>query len=441
MRRARTRDGRSESRPVVPYNLDVNSHMKDRMRINRLLIVMAAVTAAVFAGPVSSAEQARSPAVAVSPALDGVIEQRMKEGGLVGVGAAIIVDRKVVWTKGYGFADRERAIAFTPDTVMNIGSISKTFTGVALMRAVQDGKVSLDADINRYLPFKVINPHRPDDIITLRHLATHTSGITDRRSVYDATYHFGGTPPEALGGFLESYLTRDGRHYSDTHFVDAKPGTHRAYSNIAAGLAGYIVERAVGETLGTYAARHVFAPLGMRNSGWSLAEIAPAKHARLYAAQRISMPIDLYEQTTYPDGGVRTSVSELARFFAALLNDGEYEGARILDKPSVEEMLRFQYTAANKPDNVRIEGEDSVNSGLFWATKFDTTRIGHNGSDPGVRTMMLTDPSKEVGVVLFTNTSMHDEESGPYFAIFDALWTQAVELKGAEQGAGPAASR
>ena len=87
----------------------------------------------------------------------------MDEAGIVGLGAAIIVDKKVVWMKGYGFADRARAVPFTPDTVMNIGSISKTFTGVALMHAVQEGKLSLDEDINAYLPFKVVNPHYPNE--------------------------------------------------------------------------------------------------------------------------------------------------------------------------------------------------------------------------------------------------------------------------------------
>ncbi|MGV7187279.1 serine hydrolase domain-containing protein [Xanthomonas axonopodis] len=85
----------------------------------------------------------------------------MDAAGIVGLGAAIIRDRKVVWTGGVGFADRARGTPFTPDTVMNIGSISKTVTGVALMQAVQDGKLALDADINTYLPFAVRNPRTP----------------------------------------------------------------------------------------------------------------------------------------------------------------------------------------------------------------------------------------------------------------------------------------
>jgi len=399
------------------------------MRVKELIIATIAIAAVLVFGHSRAAEQVQTRPSHVHSAIDGAVEQSMKEGGMVGLGAAIIVNKKIVWTKGYGFADKGRAIPFTSDTVMNIGSISKTFTGAALMRAVQDGKVSLDEDVNSYLPFKVINPHLPKERITLRQLATHTSGITDRQEVYEATYYYGGAVPEALGGFLQSYLTRDGKYFSNQNFLKIKPGSHREYSNIGAGLAGYIVERAVGEKLNIYAKRHIFVPLGMANSGWSLTEIQAANHAQLYVSQGLPIPIQLYEGTTYPDGGVRTSVSDLAKFFVALLNDGEFEGARILQRKSAREMLRFQYTTENKPVNVNITGEDSVNSGIFWATKYDTTKIGHNGSDPGVRTIMLADPSKEIGVILFTNTSVDDDQSEPYFDIFDTLWAHAVKLR------------
>lgn len=357
---------------------------------------------------------------------DTFIAQKMDEAGIMGLGAAVIVDDKVVWMKGYGFADHRRAAPFRPDTVMNIGSISKTFTGVALMRAVQDGKLSLDDDINAHLPFRVINPHLPDEKITLRHLATHTSGLTDRWPVYRNTYHFGDTP-EPLGQFLKQYFVPGGKHYSKDNFLNKKPGSHRDYSNIGAGLAGYIVERAVGENLGTYAKKRIFTPLRMNDTAWSLSAVDPARHATLYIAQDgLTTPIQLYEGTTYPDGGIRTSVADLSKFFIALLNDGEYEGARILDKSSVAEMLRFQFTEANKPDNVDLAEH---NTGIFWRTKFNVTRIGHGGSDPGVQTEMLASLSKDIGVILFSNTSLSDEGKRQYYAIFLELWKHAEALK------------
>jgi CubicO group peptidase (beta-lactamase class C family) len=363
--------------------------------------------------------------------LDRFIEQRMSEAGIAGLGAAVIVEKKVAWTKGYGFADRERGVPFTPDTVMNIGSIAKTFVGAALMRAVQDGKLSLDEDLNAYLPFDVVNPHQPNARITLRHLATHTSGITDRWEAYESTYRYEG-PPEPLDEFLKRYFVPGGTGYSQDNFLDVQPGTHREYSNVGADLAGYIVELAVGEKLDTYTERHIFAPLRMDATGWSLAEMPPGKHAKLYVTQSgLTIPISLYEMLT--PANTRSSVSDLCKLFIALLNDGAYEGARILEKETVDEMLRFQYTESNKPDNVNLSGEDSVNAGIFWGTRFDVTRIGHNGSDPGVRTMMLSNLAKDVGVVLFANTSPSGEEMRQYIAIFLELWKHAEALRNGEQ--------
>lgn len=399
------------------------------MRIRTTLTVLTTFACILFSGPAAAQDEFPAPrGVGTDGELDRFIEQHMNEAGIAGLSAAVIVDKKVVWTKGYGFADRARAVPFRPDTVINIGSISKTITGAALMHAVQEGKLSLDADINTYLPFKVINPHDPNARITLRHLATHTSGITDQWAVYESTYHYG-DEPEPLEDFLKSYFIPGEAGYSRDNFLNVKPGTHREYSNVGADLAGYIVELAVGEKLNTYTKCHFFAPLRMDNTGWFLSEIPPGKHATLYVVQDgLTIPIQLYELAT-PDGGVRTSVADLSKFFIALLNDGEYEGIRILERKSVEEMLRFQYTESNKPDNVNLTGEDSVNSGIFWGTRFDVTRIGHNGSDPGVRTMMLSDLAKEVGVVIFANTSLSGEAMRHYAAIYIELWKHAEALK------------
>lgn len=363
--------------------------------------------------------------------IDSIIVKKMSEAGIVGMGSAIIIDKKVVWTKGYGYADKEKNIPFTPSTVMNIGSVSKTFTGVCIMKAVEEGKVSLDEDINSYLPFKIINPNHPDDKITLRHLATHTSGLTDRYPFYtDSMYYYGGKKPEPLGDFLKSYFVPGGKYYSKDNFLNKKPGAYREYSNIGAGLAGYIIELRTGEKLNRYAGRNIFEPLSMSNSGWALEDININNHTLLYQKQGGSIvPVQLYEVTTYPDGGVRTSVNELSKFFICLLNDGEYENVRILKKETVEEMLRFQYTELNKPENVLL---NKINQGIFWATKMNATRIGHNGSDPGVRTFMLSDLTKEIGVILFFNTSLSEEEEGIFFDIYMELHKYGVELKKAK---------
>jgi CubicO group peptidase (beta-lactamase class C family) len=360
--------------------------------------------------------------------IDTFIEKRMEESGMVGIGAAVIVNRKLVWSKGYGYADNSNKQPFTTNTMMNIGSIAKTFTGVCLMKAMEQKKLSLDEDINRYLPFKVSNPFFPDEKITLRYIATHTSGIADRQPVYDSSYYYGSDSPEPLGDFLKNYFVPGGKYYSKDNFLSKKPGTFREYSNIAAGLAGYIVELVTGKKLNEYSRQYIFEPLQMKNTGWFFSEIDLTNHSKLYNREGDTTHlIQLYGMTTYPDGGVRTSVADLSRFFTALLNEGTYNGVRILKKKSVREMLRFHFTSDSKPENVDIE---KLNSGIFWATKFNTTRMGHAGKDPGIKTEMLCNLSKEVGVILFTNTGLTDKDLFKYyFPIFEELYKYGVKIK------------
>ncbi|MCF0055223.1 serine hydrolase [Dyadobacter sp. CY356] len=364
--------------------------------------------------------------------LDSLIEKKRSQSGMVGLAAAIIIDNKVVWTKGYGYADLKNKKPFTPNTIINIGSISKTFTGVCMMKAVEDKKLSLDRDINDYLPFKVINPYYPAEKITLKNLATHTSGITDRTPIYDSTYFYGGDHPTPLGQFLKSYFDPEGKFYSKENFLNQKPGSFREYSNIAAGLAGYIVELAAGMPLNEYSKQRIFKPLNMKNSGWLLSEINLANHSKLYDKQTDTLKtIPLYGGATYPDGGVRTSVADLSKFFISMLGDGSYQGKRMLQKISVETMERFQFTPENKPENIELK---KLNSGLFWATKMNVTQIGHGGTDPGVKTEMLANLSKDVAVILFSNTTLTDKDLFKYyFGIYQDLWTYGLALKAAKQ--------
>jgi CubicO group peptidase (beta-lactamase class C family) len=382
-----------------------------------LALVSAAPAFAAAAAPAADADQA---------ALDALIAEKMDEADLVGLAAAIIVDGDVVWTQGYGYADRANGVRYTPDTVQNVGSISKSVLGVSMMQAVEDGVLALDADVDGYLPFAVANPHDPDGTITLRQLATHTSGIRDRWEVYRASYRYGDAVPEPMESFLRGYLLPGGKDWSPDNFVAAPGGTQREYSNIGAGLAGLVVERAVGEPLEDYAAKRIFAPLGMTRTTWRRDEVPPGRHSVLYVSQGgLTSPIPLYDDTTWPDGGLRTSVADLSKFFVALLAGGELDGVRILQPASAAEMQRLHYTAANKPANVEL---DEVNAGLFWQTKFDVTRVGHGGSDPGVRAEMLASIDRRFGVVLVLNTSTADAEMGPYIAISQAVWKRAEQL-------------
>jgi len=393
------------------------------MRVATILATLATTAAAAALATPIQAKTVQHAEVT----LDTLIEKRMADTGIMGLGAAVIVNRQVVWMKGYGFTDYARTRPFTTNTVMNIASISKTFTGVAMMRAVQEGKLSLDEDINKYLPFLVVNPHQPDAKITLRHLATHTSGITDRAEAYRDCYRWDGDKPGDLGMFLTNYFKPGGAYYSRDNFLNERPGGVREYSNIGASLAGWIVERVVGASLPDYTRRHILDPLQMTNTAWRLSDVAAGAHTTLFVPQNgEAVPIQLYELTTYPEGGVRSSVSDLSKFFIALLDGGEYQGTSILDAKMTAEMTRMQFTDANRPTNFPArEG----NSGLFWRTKFDGTRVGHGGNDAGMIADMLADHSGEVAVILFSNTSLAGPDRRKYGEIFEALWKHGESVR------------
>ena len=372
--------------------------------------------------PVKKAEN--NPVNKIMLPIDNIITQKMKESGVVGLGAAIIVDQELVWVKGYGYADKKNKTPFTPNTMMCIASISKTFTGALLMKAVEDELLNLDEDINAYLPFKISNPYFPAEKITLRQLATHTSSLADDYDVYDKTYNYNNETPEALGDFLKNYFTPNGKYYSKKNFLDKKPGAFRDYSNIGAGLVGYIIETKTRKSLNEYGKEIIFDPLKMENTTWSLSELDLENHSQQYEKSGNTISnIPLYSLTTYPDGGIHTSVADLSRFYVALLNEGVYQDTRILKEETATEMLRFQFTPSNKPENVNLE-EPNKNSGIFWATKRDVTLIGHGGSDFGVNADMFSDVSKDVGVILLSNTGEARTKD-----IFDELYKYGMLVK------------
>jgi hypothetical protein len=135
-------------------------------------------------------------------------------------------------------------------------------------------------------------------------LATHTSSLADRYRFYtDSIYYYNGQKREALGDFLKNYFVTGGKYYSKDNFLNVKPCTNRDYSNIGAGLAGYIIELRTGEKLTEYSKQYIFKPLV--NSGWNLAEINTENHSRLYEKKGSSIqPIALYEGITNLNGGV-----------------------------------------------------------------------------------------------------------------------------------------
>ncbi|HKW64763.1 MAG TPA: serine hydrolase domain-containing protein [Candidatus Acidoferrum sp.] len=185
----------------------------------------------------------------LSAFLDGLVPQQIEKGDIAGAVVAIVKDGKVLFEKGYGYADAEKKTPVSPqDTLFRPGSISKTFTWTAVMQQVEQGKLNLDADVNQYLDFKI--PLTFGKPTTLRDIMTHRSGLEE--TIKDL---FVGEQNELTS--MSQYLPT---HLPKQIFA---PGTIPAYSNYATTVAAYAVQRVSGQDFYDYVDEHFFKPLNM----------------------------------------------------------------------------------------------------------------------------------------------------------------------------------
>jgi len=328
--------------------------------------------------------------------LDTAIQEQLEAAKLPGAVVAVIQDNRIVFIKGYGYANLEQKRPVTPDTIFQIASVSKLVTATTLMRLYEQGKFGLDDDINAYLPFSVRNPQYPEASITFRMLLAHTSSIADGPS-YESTYTLGKSAdsPLALGDYLLDYFTPGGMYYdAQKNFSADPPGAVYAYSNVGFGLVGYLAERIAGQPFEQLSQQEVFAPLGMTSSAWFHRDVDPLRWAMPYQYQIISrsyVPLGAYGFATYPDGALKTSANDFVRFLSPFINNGQtLDGNPYLKPETVAEMLRVQYP------------ESGETNGLAWMV--NPTNALHTGGDPGVSTLAVINFAKHRGLVIFTNS-------------------------------------
>ena len=353
------------------------------------------------------------------------LEKIYARGHINGFGVAIVNENETIYEKGFGFADKTTKKNYSNHTIQNIASISKTFLGLALLKAQELGKLNLDDPINKYLPFEVQNPYYPEEEITIRQLTTHTSSITDTKYYDQKSYvlkeaednenlqkskrpeNF--NEPEAftsMGVFLKNSLDKDGEWYLKKGFLKSKPGTQFEYSNVGATLAAYVLELATDESYDAFSKKYILAPLKMNDSGWSFEEINMEQHAVMY--ENIDQALPFYKLITYPDGGLITSVHDMALYLGELIKAYDGKGS-VLSKESYQELFKeqlndshFEERDADNPYN------DEYNMGVFMGFSAKGN-IGHSGGDPGVTTLMFFNAEAKTGQLIFVNTGMDDE--------------------------------
>lgn len=368
----------------------------------------------------SGAQQAGRGASAAAD-LDAFFRRQVDDFGLAGIGACIVKDDRIAWRGGFGWADIERRRPVTAETIFGAGSVSKTLTLAAFMRLWEDGRCGLDDDVNAYVSFPVRNPRFPDKPITLRMLLSFTAGIFDvdfqagrnRLDVFFETRDPAGTAEAAL----REFLTPEGKYYADENFMESEPGAAYAYSNAGYALIGCVVERLGGRPFWAYCRDEIFAPLGMKDSHWRLADLDRDRYA--YPYTRGSGGPTKEEPSTWPgymDGGLQTTTGDIGRFLVMLMNRGRFEGRTILRPETVDAMLALQDAPGAPPGR----GFPTIGRSFAWILSRvqDRALYQMNGFGPAFFAQVYFDPERRTGGAFFTTGG---------FASFQALGN-AVQL-------------
>lgn len=375
----------------------------------------------------------------IADSLTSELNEVYRQGQFNGFAVAIVNENGTLYQNGIGYADLAAKKQYTATTIQNIGSISKTFVGIALLKAQELGKLNLDSPINKYLPFLVHNPFYPSSAITIRNLATHTSTITDNKFYLTRNYILKPgqdlshvkmsledeqviNPPDSLitmDQFLKNVLTKDGKWYKKEDFLNNRPGEIFEYSNVATSLAAYIIEIATGQSFSSFTQQYILKPLNMNASGWKFEDIDFSNYSRLYFSPDTLLPY--YRLITYPDGNFITSANDLGRYLTELIK-GYHGNGTILSKESYREYYRQQLTAKNfLHRNEKNPYSDEYNIGIFMGFSV-AGNIGHTGGDPGVSTIMFFDPKSSTGRLLITNTNINDKKGADeFYNIWDKL--------------------
>ena len=353
---------------------------------------------------------------------DEVLLSIMNHCHFPSVSACIIKDDQVVWSQGYGVSNIEESYAAKENTMYGLCSITKTITGTALLQLYDQGLFDLDDDVNDYLPFSLRNPHFPDDPITFRMLLSHASSLRSPNSYWYIPFYRDGGPP--FDGYpspwIEEYVTSDGTRYDpDVWDATERPGASHVYANINFDLVGYLVELIADEPFFTYCEEHIFKPLDMPMTSFNLSVYTPEQVAVPYLWDTNNEQYETsYNQVHlhYPAGGLFSSVSELSHFMIAHMNGGVYNGTRILEESTVEEMHRIQH------EYNRI-GRAYGLAWLFESRSFQIGSLiinfprllygGHGGAVTfGLRTTMYMKLSEQCAVLFFINSDSFMYQSG-----------------------------
>ncbi|HEX9107158.1 MAG TPA: serine hydrolase domain-containing protein, partial [Longimicrobiales bacterium] len=351
----------------------------------RRLFVRAVVLSGAFLAPIAlRAQEAISPPekyAAAVRALESFIEHERGQKAIPAISVALVEGGHVVYARGFGWADSAAGRRATAATVYRVGSVSKLFTDIGIMRLVEQGKLDLDRPVQAWLPdFHPKNPFGGE--ITIRELTSHRAGLTREPPVGN---YFDDTNP-SLAATIASL--------NDTELV-YKPGTHTKYSNAGIAVLGYLLQKTQGESFYPYLKRAVLEPMGLEHSAF---QPLPDLEKDLAKATMWTTFDRRFDAPTFqlgmgPCGSMYTTVTDLGRFLSILFAHGRTPGGgQILEPATLDTMWTPQYAPAGARSGYGIG---------FGIGSLDGHRsIGHDGAIYGFATTLQALPDDSVGAVV-----------------------------------------
>ncbi len=347
---------------------------------------------------------------------DGIVPLQLERSDIAGASVLVMQGDTIVLKKGYGFADQKKKQPVDPDrTIFRLASISKLFTWVSVMQLAEQGKLDIDADVNRYLDFTI----RPafGKPVTLHELMTHSGGFEEEsRDVI------------VLNAKKEPTL-RDFMIRNQPARLFAPGSGETAYSNYGVGLAGYIVQRVSGEPYERYVAEHIFAPLGMTGSTFFQPPQAglAATPSEGYRGDTEKPPVGFEIFNPAPAGGLSSTALDMGRFARALLHGGTAPtadgGGQILRAETLARMWTPQYQADPRLPPICM--------GFYQDWRNNTHWIGHEGDLIAFHSMFFMDPASKTTIFVAYNSANGGSKPRP--ELLDMFTDRYFPLPGAMQ--------
>jgi CubicO group peptidase (beta-lactamase class C family) len=364
-----------------------------RVRARRRSIVIAVALAAFVLGAAYFVSKPGSKTPAANGAdagprfaeIERFVQDEMAAQRIPGLALGIVESDRIAYVRGFGTAD-DSGREVTPQTPFIIGSVSKSFTALAVMQLVEANKIELAAPVRRYLPWFRVADERASAEITVRHLLNQTSGLSTKT----------GRTFQGNGDTSDTALEKAVRKL-DSAALTAPVGSKHQYSTINYSVLGLIVQTVAGQSYERYVQTRIFDPLQMRNSYTSEATAQPhglaTGHNYWFGRPR---PADLpYNRGLIPAGFLISSAEDMTHYLIAQLDGGRYEGTSVLSPDGIAELHR--------PAVQTAKADTSYGMGWFVGPVNDIPAIYHQGETMNFHSNAVLIPQSRNGVVLLMN--------------------------------------